>query len=119
MWRLSDPGTIEVLANSFAQNQLFIADGHHRYEAALRFRSRIRSEREVDPGESINYRMMMLVSVSEPGLVTRGYHRTIQNASDSELSDDYVVAAGADYADEVGSPETRARPRNLPTAWPI
>ena len=86
MWRLSDPGTIEVLANSFAQNQLFIADGHHRYEAALRFRSRIRSEREVDPGESINYRMMMLVSVSEPGLVTRGYHRTVQNASDSELS---------------------------------
>ena len=86
MWRLSDPGTIEVLANSFAQNQLFIADGHHRYEAALRFRSRVRSEREVDPGESINYRMMMLVSVSEPGLVTRGYHRTIQNASGSELS---------------------------------
>ena len=73
MWRLSDPGTIEVLANSFAQNQLFIADGHHRYEAALRFRSRVRSEREVDPGESINYRMMMLVSVSEPGLVTRGF----------------------------------------------
>ena len=86
MWRLSDPGTIEVLANSFADNQLFIADGHHRYEAALRFRSRVRSEREVDPGESINYRMMMLVSVSEPGLVTRGYHRTVQNASDSELS---------------------------------
>ena len=86
MWRLTDPGTIEVLANSFAQNQLFIADGHHRYEAALRFRSRIRSEREVDPAESINYRMMMLVSVDEPGLVTRGYHRMVQNASEDELS---------------------------------
>ena len=86
MWRLTDPGTIEVLANSFAQNQLFIADGHHRYEAALRFRSRIRSEREVDPAESINYRMMMLVSVTEPGLVTRGYHRMVHSASDDELS---------------------------------
>ncbi len=86
MWRVTDPVTIEVLANAFAQNQLFIADGHHRYEAALRFRSKVRSEREVNPGESINYRMMMLVSVSEPGLVTRGYHRTIQNASSSELS---------------------------------
>ena len=86
MWRLTDPGTIEVLANSFAQNQLFIADGHHRYEAALRFRSRIRSEREVDPAESINYRMMMLVSVDEPGLVTRGYHRMVHSASDDELS---------------------------------
>ena len=86
MWRLTDPGTIEVLANSFAQNQLFIADGHHRYEAALRFRSRIRSEREVDPAESINYRMMMLVSVDEPGLVTRGYHRMVHSASEDELS---------------------------------
>ena len=86
MWRLTDPGTIEVLAKSFAQNQLFIADGHHRYEAALRFRSRIRSEREVDPGESINYRMMMLVSVDEPGLVTRGYHRMVHSASEDELS---------------------------------
>ena len=86
MWRLTDPGTIEVLAKSFAQNQLFIADGHHRYEAALRFRSRIRSEREVDPGESINYRMMMLVSVDEPGLVTRGYHRMVHSTSEDELS---------------------------------
>ena len=86
MWRLTDPGTIEVLAKSFAQNQLFIADGHHRYEAALRFRSRIRSEREVDPAESINYRMMMLVSVDEPGLVTRGYHRMVHSASEDELS---------------------------------
>ncbi len=85
MWRLTDPGTIEVLANSFAQNQLFIADGHHRYEAALRFRSRVRSEREVDPTESINYRMMMLVSVTEPGLVTRGYHRMVHDASEDEL----------------------------------
>ena len=81
MWRLSDPGTIEVLAKSFADSQLFIADGHHRYEAALRFReqgaqrTRGRSRR-VDQLPDDDARVGQ-----RAGLVTRGYHRTIQNAS--------------------------------------
>lgn len=85
MWQVTDPGTQMVLAASLKDSQLFIADGHHRYEAALRYHSRIRSEREVAHDESINYRMMLLVSVDEPGLITRGYHRTIENPSTEEL----------------------------------
>ncbi len=86
VWRLNHPEAIETLADAFSGNQLFIADGHHRYEAALRFQSRIRSQREVNTDESLNYRMMMLVAIDEPGLLTRGYHRTIRNASQEELS---------------------------------
>ncbi|MEX0762089.1 MAG: DUF1015 domain-containing protein [Dehalococcoidia bacterium] len=85
MWRVTDPGTLEVLARTLADSQVFIADGHHRYEAAMRYRSRIRSDREVAAGESINHRMMLLVSVDEPGLMTRGYHRTVEGASGGEL----------------------------------
>ena len=85
MWRVTDPGTIDVLTRAMDDSQLFIADGHHRYEAALRYRAGIRAQREVAPDELINYRMMLMVSVDEPGLITRGYHRTIENASDEEL----------------------------------
>ncbi len=85
LWQVTDPGTLEVVSNALAGAQLFIADGHHRYEAALRFRSRIRSEREVDPLESINFRMAMLVSLDEPGLMTLGYHRVIARATFEEL----------------------------------
>lgn len=84
MWRVTDPGTQDVLASALADSQIFIADGHHRYEAALRYRSLIRSGREVEHDESINYRMVSLVSVDEPGLITRGYHRMIENATDDE-----------------------------------
>ncbi len=84
MWRVTDPGTQQVLSSSLADAQLFIADGHHRYEAALRYRSLVRSGREVAQDESINYRMVLLVSVDEPGLITRGYHRSIRGASESE-----------------------------------
>ncbi len=87
MWRVVDPGTQQVLTEALAEAPLFIADGHHRYEAALRYRSLIRSGREVAPDESINYRMVLLVSVDEPGLITRGYHRSIEGSSESELAE--------------------------------
>ena len=86
MWRVTDPGTQDVLCGTLRDSQLFIADGHHRYEAALRYRSGTRSTREVAPDESINYRMMLMVSVSEPGLITRGYHRSIEDPTPEELA---------------------------------
>ena len=86
LWRVSDPGTISVLQQSLAQSEIFIADGHHRYEAALRFRSGVRAERELGHDESINFRMMLLVSFDEPGLITRGYHRVVESATDREFA---------------------------------
>ena len=64
---------------------IFIADGHHRYEAAMRYRSAIRARREIDSDEAVNYRMMHIVSIDEPGLITRGYHRVIHGATPVEL----------------------------------
>ncbi len=85
MWRITDSGTLGVISDALAGSQLFIADGHHRYEAALRYRSRVRSEREVGPEESVNFRMAMLVSLNEPGLMTLGYHRVIARATFPEM----------------------------------
>ncbi len=86
MWQLKDPGTLEVLSGLMLDSQIFIADGHHRYEAAMRFRSRVRTQREIHPDEAVNYRMMHIVSIDEPGLVTRGYHRIVRGAKPEELS---------------------------------
>lgn len=86
LWRVSDPGTIGVLQEALKDAEVFIADGHHRYEAALRYRGSVRAEREVEHDESINYRMMLMVSFDEPGLITRGYHRLVESASDEEFA---------------------------------
>ncbi len=86
LWRVSDPGTIGVLQAALKDAEIFIADGHHRYEAALRYRGSVRAEREVDPDESINFRMMLMVSFDEPGLITRGYHRLVESATDEEFA---------------------------------
>jgi uncharacterized protein (DUF1015 family) len=86
LWRVSDPGTIQVLQEALKDSEIFIADGHHRYEAAMRYRSGIRAEREVGHDESINFRIMLMVSFDEPGLITRGYHRMIESATDEEFA---------------------------------
>ena len=86
MWRVSDLGTIGVLQTALKDADIFIADGHHRYEAALRYRGSVRAEREVEHDESINFRIMLMVSFDEPGLITRGYHRLVESATDDEFT---------------------------------
>ncbi len=90
MWQLKDPGTLGVLNGLMRDSAIFIADGHHRYEAAMRYRSAIRARREIGSDEAVNYRMMHIVSIDEPGLITRGYHRVIHGATGDEL--DRLVA---------------------------
>ena len=86
LWQLKDPGTLEVLNGLMSDSQIFIADGHHRYEAAMRYRSAIRAKREISSKEAANFRMMHIVSIDEPGLITRGYHRVIHGVTRDELT---------------------------------
>tara|TARA_B110001454_G_scaffold83532_1_gene80250 strand:- start:1391 stop:2671 length:1281 start_codon:yes stop_codon:yes gene_type:complete len=78
VWRVTDKGTISLLCENFIDSKIYIADGHHRYEAGLRHLSNVRSKREIEYDESINYRMVQLISMNEPGLITRSYHRYLK-----------------------------------------
>ena len=86
VWRVTDRGTISLICKKFIDSKIYIADGHHRYEAGLRYLSNIRSKREINSDESINYRMIQLISMNEPGLITRSYHRYLRMNSD-DLTD--------------------------------
>ncbi len=37
LWRVSDPAAIRLLTTAMADKKLIVADGHHRYETALKF----------------------------------------------------------------------------------
>jgi len=43
MWRVSDPGLVELVRGKMRDKKLIIADGHHRYETALNYRNSRRS----------------------------------------------------------------------------
>src|SRR4030095_6892933 len=57
---------------------VFIADGHHRYETALRYLDERREAGDVPDAEAApNFVLMMLVSMSDPGLVILPTHRLV------------------------------------------
>jgi uncharacterized protein (DUF1015 family) len=64
LWRIPADGVADV----FAQRQLLIADGHHRYETALAFH-------EEDGSEASAWMMVVLVGTSDPGLTIFPTHR--------------------------------------------
>jgi uncharacterized protein (DUF1015 family) len=82
LWRLDD----DSLDEAFAGRRLLIADGHHRYETALAYHD------EVGTPES-SYMMVVLVSVSDPGLMIFPTHRVAQDVNGPAPTHDDVHAA--------------------------
>jgi uncharacterized protein (DUF1015 family) len=61
-----------------SDKQLFIADGHHRYETALDYRDeRRRAEADWSPDAPYEHVMMLLMPVEDPGLVVLPTHRLV------------------------------------------
>ena len=86
LWRILDPVVHRRVAAAMQDKRLFIADGHHRYETALNFRTHLK---ETDPSFSdrhpANYVLMYLCSMSDPGLIILPAHRLLKAVSDEDL----------------------------------
>jgi len=84
MWRVSDPAEVREVSAALAGSPLYIADGHHRYEAAMSYRDLVRGSNPVGPDDAINFRMMALVPMNGSGLLVLGYHRTLHSTTEEE-----------------------------------
>ena len=98
VWIVRDDAVIAAVQAEFADKQLFIADGHHRYETALNFRNKMREENpDWKESDLFNYVMMMLVDMDDPGLVVFPTHRLVNNVKIDEvmavslLKDDFDI----------------------------
>ncbi|HXE90203.1 MAG TPA: DUF1015 domain-containing protein [Terriglobales bacterium] len=78
LWRIADPDVIGCVQRRLADKPLIIADGHHRYETALRYRD---ERRAANPAAGLDApferTMMTLVNMDAPGLVILATHRVI------------------------------------------
>ena len=80
MWAATSEHLGEVVNDVLRDASLFIADGHHRYETALRYRGWARGQSSALDGEdAFNYVMMTLIEFNDPGLLVLPYHRTLGN----------------------------------------
>jgi uncharacterized protein (DUF1015 family) len=78
LWPVYDMKTHTQVQGLMGQKPIFIADGHHRYETGLKFRDNLAATGALrgsdDPAE---YCMMMLVGMSDPGLMILPTHRLV------------------------------------------
>ena len=86
MWRIADDDDIAAIASFFERRPVFLADGHHRYEASRQYQIARHAEGADAPCKAHNYVMMTLISFDDPGLVVLPYHRNLSGLSDEQLA---------------------------------
>ena len=76
--KIEDPTLITRLAEAFTDKQLFIADGHHRYETGLNFKKHMEENGNPEDLEADSI-LMTLVDLEDDGLVVLPTHRLIRD----------------------------------------
>jgi len=74
LWAVTSPAVSSRLAAEMARRQLFIADGHHRYETALAFARDEGALGSSDP-QGAGFVPMQCVPMEDPGLLALPTHR--------------------------------------------
>ena len=78
LYRLDDEEKIKIIQEVLKDEQVVIADGHHRYETAVYFRDEMRSRvKNWKENNAFNYRMTYMVSLDDEGLVVLPTHRLL------------------------------------------
>jgi uncharacterized protein (DUF1015 family) len=75
VWSVGAAGA--ALAAALAHDPLYIADGHHRYETALRYRDERRAAAPLGESGGYEYALTYLVSMDDPGLLVLPTHRVV------------------------------------------
>jgi uncharacterized protein (DUF1015 family) len=101
LWPVSDPALLALVARDLENARFIIADGHHRYETALRYRD-YRRERDQaaagvagtpardcagpDAAPAYEYVLAYLSNMADPGLAIYGTHRLVAGVDPARLA---------------------------------
>lgn len=117
VWRITSPEVIRTVQQALSDKELYIADGHHRYETAVTY-MRECQDRGWKPAapESFDSRMMTLFNIDEPGMTIRPIHRLVHGVAPESVRTFFDRAAGrftiTDVADREAAIEVLAANRS-------
>lgn len=97
LWVITAPAELEMLAGAVGSHTLVIADGHHRYETALRYHR----ENEGQPGSHDSI-MCFCVDADAEGLVVLPYNRALKLNGEVDVAAVVETAGGKEIT---GTPE--------------
>jgi uncharacterized protein (DUF1015 family) len=85
MWQIPDDGTGDgaalALAGAAGRGPITIADGHHRYETALRYRDERRMSRSCEEDPAFDYLLTLLLESTSQPLTVLPTHRVVRGAA--------------------------------------
>ena len=84
LWVIDDEVDVAAICRDFEKRNLYIADGHHRYETSLKYRNMCR-ESGAPEGSPCDYVMMLLVNMDEEEFTLFPTHRLIKNAGNFDV----------------------------------
>ncbi len=110
LWPVTDQHVVSAVTGAMGPKPVFIADGHHRYETGLRYLEERRAAGEVRDAEApANFILMMLVSMSDPGLVILPTHRLVSGVGNPDAERLRAALAPHFDVEMVGRGEQGAR----------
>ena len=87
LWVITDEDVIASISESLADKELYIADGHHRYETALAYQQQQRSAQPLSTADAgFNFVMMTLTDANDPNLIMEPTHRVVRGLDADTLS---------------------------------
>ena len=85
LWGISEKADVEAIRDSLNGVPIYMADGHHRYETALRYREILNEGGAQEGGH--DFVLMSLLEIDDPGLVVLPYHRLLRGLSSEQLAE--------------------------------
>jgi len=82
LWKIQDPGIIEKIKKIMLNKKLLIADGHHRYETAVKF-----SNENKDLSPASDYIPLYFDCIEDKGILVLPILRMVRGADKENLKD--------------------------------
>lgn len=83
IWIIQDEAALAEVIKLFQEKQIFIADGHHRYETALEYAREMREQGYTN----LDFVLTTLVNLYDEGLVVLPTHRVVGNITNLNMAE--------------------------------
>ncbi|GBD11541.1 hypothetical protein HRbin23_01208 [bacterium HR23] len=78
LWIVTEGEVQQAIRSALAQEPVYLADGHHRYETALAYEAQRQQAGFSHPDDAFHFVPMCLVGMDDPGLVVEAFHRLVE-----------------------------------------
>ena len=97
LWEVVDEDRLKSLRECLLETVLYIADGHHRYATAIKYRNEMQNVYGKDPLKLYNYLMVYLVDAEDSGLAVLPVHRVL--SLKEEMDPKHITASASHVFD--------------------